>query len=449
MHYHTNGALGTVKKTMPLSDRLFKKKLAGEPVQGSIAQAEEKRRRHLQEIKIKIHRSLIDRMNLDALMALDIDEAHKEVGLIVRVLFDELKIAVTATERETVIKEVVDETFGLGPLEPLLSDPDIDEILINNATNVYIEKFGKLQKTTVEFKDDDHLKHIIARIVARVGRRIDESSPMVDARLADGSRVNAIIPPLAIDGPAMSIRRFKKIPFKPEDMVRRKTLNDRILHLLEIAVKSKKNILISGGTGSGKTTLLNILSSFIPYDERIITIEDAAELQLQQEHVVRLETRPVNLEGKGRVSQCDLLKNALRMRPDRIVLGEVRGEEALDMLQAMNTGHEGSLTTVHANTPRDTISRLETMVSMGNSSLSHNAIIRQIESAFHLIVQIRRYPDGVRRIESISEVAGLENDVISLNELVSFKQKSTDSDGTIHGEFVFSDVRPKVLDAIF
>jgi pilus assembly protein CpaF len=267
----------------------------------------------------------------------------------------------------------------------------------------------------------------------------------VDARLADGSRVNAIIPPLAIDGPAMSIRRFKKIPFQPKDLVRRKSVNEKVLNLIELAVRSKMNILISGGTGSGKTTLLNILSSFIPYDE-IITIEDAAELQLQQEHVVRLETRPANLEGKGRVTQCDLLKNALRMRPDRIILGEVRGDEALDMLQAMNTGHEGSLTTIHANTARDTISRLETMVLMANSNLTHQAIIRQIESAFDLILQIRRYPDGIRRMESLSEVCGLENDVIMLNEIVAFKQTGSDPDGTIHGDFVFSEVRPKFLD---
>lgn len=431
---------------MTLSDRLFKKKLGIDVGPGVISQQEERRRRQLQEMKMKLHRDLIDRINLDVLMTLNPDDARKEVASVVRVLFDDLKAIITASEKEALIKEVVDETFGLGPLEPLLADSNIDEILVNNASTVFVERFGKLHKTTISFKDDDHLRHIINRIVARVGRRIDESSPMVDARLADGSRVNAVIPPLSIDGPCMSIRRFKRIPFRPEDLVKRKSMSEKMINLMEIAVKSKRNVLISGGTGSGKTTLLNILSSFIPYDERIITIEDAAELQLQQEHVVRLETRPANLEGKGRVSQCDLLKNALRMRPDRIVLGEVRGEEALDMLQAMNTGHEGSLTTVHANTARDSIARIETMVGMGNATLGHMAIVRQIESAFHVIIQIRRYPDGIRRVESICEVAGMEQDVITLNEIVSFKQRSVDADGTIHGDFVFSDVRPRFLD---
>lgn len=435
---------------MSISDRLFKKKISGEitPVAGTIAQHEEKRRKYLQEVKIKMHRSLIDRLNLEALMSLEAEQARKEVGILVRSLFDMNAMAVTAAERDVVIQEVVDETFGLGPLEPLLADSSIDEILVNNPEVVYVERFGKLQKTNVAFKDADHLRHVINRIVARVGRRIDESSPMVDARLPDGSRVNAIIPPLAIDGPALSIRRFKKIPYQPKDLVRRKSMNDRVLSLFEMAVKSKLNILISGGTGSGKTTLLNILSSFIPYDERIITIEDAAELQLQQEHVVRLETRPANMEGKGRIAQCDLVKNALRMRPDRIIVGEVRGEEALDMLVAMNTGHEGSMTTIHANSPKDTISRLENMVIMANSNLTHQAIVRQIESAFDLIVQIRRYPDGVRRLESLSEVSGIENDIVALNEIVSFKQTSMEHDGTIHGDFVFSDVRPKFLDEI-
>jgi len=413
---------------------------------GPISSVEDKRRSFLQEVKIKMHRTLIERLNLEALMALDPDQARKEVSELVRVIFNEEKIAVTSAEREEIIQEVVNETFGLGPLEPLLSDPNIDEILVNNAHNVYVEKFGKLHMTNTHFKDDDHLRHIISRIVARVGRRIDESSPMVDARLADGSRVNAIIPPLALDGPCMSIRRFKKIPFRPDDLVARKSMTEDVLKILELAVKSKLNILISGGTGSGKTTLLNILSSFIPSDERIITIEDAAELQLQQDHVVRLETRPANLEGKGMVTQRDLVKNALRMRPDRIVVGEVRGEEALDMLQAMNTGHEGSITTVHANTPRDAVGRLETMVLMANSNLVHHAIIRQIGSAFHLIIQIRRYADGVRRLDSLTEVTGMEGDIISLQEVFSFDQKGIDSDGNIYGDFTFHDIRPKFLD---
>lgn len=436
---------------MPLSDRLRKRKgdEGGSPEQGGkapIASHEEKRRGFLQDVKIKMHHNLIERLNLEALMALDPDVARKEVTNLVRQLFDEEKIAVTAGEREEIIKEVVDETFGLGPLEPLLADGTIDEILVNNSQKVYVERFGKLVLTTTTFKDNDHLRHIINRIVARIGRRIDESSPMVDARLSDGSRVNAIIPPLALDGPVLSIRRFKKIPFRPMDLVNRKSVTEEILKLLEMAVSSKLNILISGGTGSGKTTLLNILSSFIPHDERIITIEDAAELQMQQEHVVRLETRPPNLEGKGQVTQRDLVKNALRMRPDRIVLGEVRGEEALDMLQAMNTGHEGSLTTVHSNSPRDAIGRIETMVLMANSNLVHHAIIRQIAAAFHLIIQIRRYPDGVRRMESLSEVTGMEGDIVTLQEVFSFEQEGVDQEGKSFGFFKFHNIRPKFLD---
>lgn len=437
---------------MPLSDRLRKRK--GDDSSGAspaekqaLSSHEEKRRVFLQEVKTHMHRLLIDRLDLEALGSMDPSDSRKEVGIVVRTLFDEEKVAVTASEREDIIREVVDETFGLGPLEPLLADSAIDEILVNGPHQVYVERHGKLQLTNTSFKDDEHLRHIINRIVARVGRRIDESSPMVDARLLDGSRVNAVIPPLALDGPVMSIRRFKKIPFKPSDLVARKSITEDLLQLLDLAVKSKLNVLISGGTGSGKTTMLNILSSFIPHDERILTIEDAAELQLQQEHVVRLETRPPNLEGKGSITQRDLVKNALRMRPDRIVLGEVRGEEALDMLQAMNTGHEGSITTVHANTPRDALSRIETMVLMANSNLIHSAIVKQIASAFHLIIQIRRYPDGVRRLESLSELTGMENDVIGLQEIFYYEQTGLTPDGKVIGEFKFNNVRPKFLDA--
>lgn len=432
---------------MPLSDRLRKR--AADDKSGTntpLGSVEEKRRSFLQDVKIKMHRALIDRLNLEALMALDPDQARKEVMELVRIIFSEEKVAVTAAEREEVIEEVVNETFGLGPLEPLLADGTIDEILCNGSNSVFVERYGKLQKTSTTFKDNDHLRHIINRIVARVGRRIDESSPMVDARLADGSRVNAVIPPLSIDGPTLSIRRFKKIPFRVADLVARKSLTNEIVTVLEMAVKGKLNILISGGTGTGKTTLLNILSSFIPSDERILTIEDAAELQLQQEHVVRLETRPPNIEGKGQVTQRDLVKNALRMRPDRIVVGEVRGEEALDMLQAMNTGHEGSITTIHANTPRDAISRLETMVMMANANMVHTAIIRQIGAAFHLILQIKRYPDGTRRMESLSEVTGMEGDVVSLQEVFSFEQEGFERDGQVKGEFKFHSIRPKFLD---
>ncbi|MBN1687710.1 MAG: CpaF family protein [Candidatus Omnitrophica bacterium] len=432
---------------MALSDRLRKRRGEDGLPEEKFSPHEAKRQEYLQEVKIKMHRSLIDRLDLDALMSLDPKEARKQVSSLVRVLFDEEKVAVTSRERDDVIQEVVDETFGLGPLEPLLADGTIDEILVNNAHQVYVERFGKLSVTNTRFKDDDHLRHVINRIVARIGRRIDESSPMVDARLADGSRVNAIIPPLAIDGPVVSIRRFRRIPFRPEDLVARKSTTLEIVKLLDMAVKSKLNILISGGTGSGKTTLLNILSSFIPSDERIITIEDAAELQLQQGHVVRLETRPPNIEGKGEITQRDLVRNSLRMRPDRIIVGEVRGQEALDMLQAMNTGHEGSITTIHSNSARDAISRLETMVLMANSNLTSHAITRQIGAAFHLIIQIARYPDGVRRMESLSEVTGMEGNVISLQDVFSFEQKGLDSDGKVIGEFKFHNIRPKFLDS--
>lgn len=432
---------------MPISDRLRHGRAedpdSGQPLSPD---QEDKRKGYLQDIKSKMHRSLIERINLDALLALDPVEARKEVAKSVRMLFEEEKIPLTAKERETITTEVVDETFGLGPLEPLLADATIDEILVNHSQQVFIERFGKLTETNVTFKDNEHLRHIINRIVARIGRRVDESSPMVDARLADGSRVNAIIPPLALDGPVLSIRRFKKIPFQPQDLITRGSATADIIHLLDMAVKSKLNILISGGTGTGKTTLLNILSSFIPSDERIITIEDAAELQLQQDHVVRLETRPPNLEGKGQITQRDLVRNSLRMRPDRIVVGEVRGEEALDMLQAMNTGHEGSVTTIHSNSPRDAIGRLETMVLMANSNLTHGAIIRQIGAAFHLILQLRRYSDGVRRIDSLSEVTGMEGDVISMQEVFSFEQTGVDPGGKVLGEFRFHSVRPKFLD---
>ncbi len=433
---------------MALSDHLKRRHFEDDKEgRKTLSSLEEKRRSFLQEVKIKMHHNLINHLNLEALMQLNPVEARKQVADVVRQLFNEEKIAVTGSERESIIQEVVDETFGLGPLEPLLADATIDDILVNNFNQVYIERYGKLQLTGVTFKDNEHLRHIINRIVARVGRRIDEASPMVDARLLDGSRVNAIIPPLAIDGPVLSIRRFRKIPFRAEDLIARKSCTEEVFKLLDMAVKSKFNMLISGGTGAGKTTMLNILSSFIPHDERIVTIEDAAELQLQQEHVVRLETRPPNVEGKGQVSQRELVRNSLRMRPDRIVIGEVRGEEAMDMLQAMNTGHEGSITTVHANTARDAISRLETMVLMANSNLVHSAILRQIASALHIIIQIRRYPDGVRRMESLSEIVGMEGDIISLQEVFSFEQTGTDAEGRVIGQFKFHNIRPKFLDA--
>jgi len=331
----------------------------------------------------------------------------------------------------------------------LLSDPTISDILVNGYNQVYIERRGLLEKTDVEFADDGHLMRIIDRIVSRVGRRVDESSPMVDARLADGSRVNAIIPPLALDGPSMSIRRFGTDPLKAENLLAKKSFNEPMLKLMQGVVKGKLNALVSGGTGSGKTTLLNVLSAFIPSNERIVTIEDAAELKLKQEHVVRLETRPPNIEGKGAIKQRELVINALRMRPDRIVVGEVRGEEALDMLQAMNTGHEGSLTTIHANSPRDALTRLETMVSMANLNLPDKAVRQQIASAINVVIQVSRMVDGTRKVVSISEVTGMEGPVVTMQDLFEFKRSGFDEDGAVHGNFISSGIRPKFTDKLY
>lgn len=391
-----------------------------------------------QNAKFYVHQKLVDRLDYDALNKLPQEEARKQVGDLVRRLISDEKIALNSGLQNELVKEVLYETFGLGPLEPLLEKSNIDEILVNGPNKVYVEQYGKLTLTNVTFKDENHLRHVINRIVSAVGRRIDESCPMVDARLADGSRINAIIPPLALDGPCLSIRRFKKTPMTSDDFIQLGSMNEKIRDYLKLAVEYKLNILISGGTGSGKTTLLNVASRFIPDGERILTIEDAAELQLQQPHVVRLETRPSNIEGKGLIAQRDLVRNALRMRPDRIIVGEVRGEEALDMLQAMNTGHEGSITTVHANTPRDALSRIETMVLMGNSNLTHLAITRQIASAFHMIIQIKRCADGTRKISSMTEVLGMESDVIVLQEIAKYDDKG----------FVFPPIRPRFLNKI-
>jgi len=396
-----------------------------------------------QNAKFQLHKKLIERVDLEALSQMLPDEARRKVKDLVEKLIVEEKVPMNASVRQDLVKEIVNETFGLGPLEPLLAKSSVDEILVNGPHQVYVEQHGKLLLTNIVFKDASHLRHVINRIVAAVGRRIDEACPMVDARLKDGSRVNAIIHPLALDGPILSIRRFKKIPLIHEDLIRLGTMNQKICDYLQFAVENKLNILISGGTGTGKTTILNVLSRFIPSGERIITIEDAAELQLQQPHVVRLETRPANVEGKGRVVQRDLVRNALRMRPDRIILGEVRGEEALDMLQAVNTGHEGSMTTVHANSPQDAIARVETMVLMGNSNLTHIAITRQIASAFHVIIQLKRLSDGRRKISSMLEIVGMEKDLVVVQELVKFEETGTDSRGQVLGEFVFTPVRPK------
>lgn len=399
-----------------------------------------------QTLKTRIHRRLIERLDLSNIEMIEPDILRREIARIIEALIEEERIPISQTERETLVVDILHETFGLGPLEPLLSDPDISDILINKYNQVYIEKFGKLQKVDINFRDDNHLLQIIDRIVSKVGRRIDESSPYVDARLPDGSRVNAIIPPLALDGPVLSIRRFGVEPLKMSDILSFGTLNQNMALLLESCVKARLNILISGGSGTGKTTLLNILSEFIPHDERIITIEDSAELHLKQEHVVRLETRPPNIEGKGEVTQRDLVRNALRMRPDRIIVGEVRGGEALDMLQAMNTGHDGSLSTIHANSTRDAMARLETMVLMAGMELPERAIREQISSAIHVVIQLSRFADGSRKITSISEITGMEGMTIVMQEIFEFKRKGVAPDGRVLGEFVATGVRPRFSD---
>ena len=401
-----------------------------------------------QELKFTLHRKLVDKINLDALASMDNQKMRGEVRQALLGLIDAEPTLLSSHEKQQICDEVLDEVFGLGPLEPLLKDPTISDILVNTYKHVYVERRGLLELTTVAFRDDQHLLRIIDKIVSQVGRRIDESTPMVDARLSDGSRVNAIIPPLAVDGPILSIRRFSTDKLMPNDLVERNALTQGMVEILEAAVKAKLNIIIAGGTGSGKTTLLNALSVFINAKERIVTIEDAAELQLKQPHVVRLETRPANLEGGGAVRQRELLVNSLRMRPDRIVVGEVRGEEALDMLQAMNTGHDGSLTTVHANSPRDAISRLEVMVSMANSNMQINAIRQQIASAVHMLVQASRFSDGSRRVTSITEVTGMEGQIITLQDLFVFEKRGIDAEGRVIGRFAATGIRPKFYEKL-
>ena len=397
---------------------------------------------YYQELKTRVHRRLIERLDFGKIDLLPTGELANEIGSIIQSIIVEEGVPLNQQEIEHLIVEVQHETFGLGPIEPLLADPDISDILVNNCSNTYIERFGKLQKTDVLFRDNRHLMQIIERIVSKVGRRIDESSPYVDARLPDGSRVNAIIPPLAIDGPVLSIRRFGLEPLKIGDLMRLGTLDTRMHKILEGAVKTRLNILISGGTGSGKTTLLNVLSEFISSTERILTIEDSAELHLKQDHVVRLESRPPNIEGKGEVTQRDLMRNALRMRPDRIILGEVRGGEALDMLQAMNTGHDGSLSTIHANTTRDAMARLETMVLMAGMDLPEKAIREQIASAIDIIIQTVRFSDGTRKIVKMTEMTGMEGNTLVMQDFFLFDQKGVDSEGNIVGEFRPTGIRP-------
>ena len=401
-----------------------------------------------QELKSTVHRDLLSRVDLEKVMTLGNGAARSQIFAVVQDLVGGLNTPLSGIERQQLAREVLNEVFGLGPLEPLLEDPTISDILVNTCKNVYVERAGLLEKTNVVFKDDAHLMQIIEQIVSAVGRRVDESSPMVDARLSDGSRVNAIIPPLAIDGPILSIRRFGHVPLQSDDLLANRSLTPQMLELLKGAIKSRLNIVISGGTGAGKTTLLNCLSGFISDKERIVTIEDSAELLLKQEHVVRLECRPPNVEGKGAVKQRQLLINALRMRPDRIVVGEVRGEEALDMLQAMNTGHDGSLTTVHANTPRDALARLETMSLMANLNLPEKAVRAQIASAIHIIVQVSRMSDGTRRLTHFTEITGMDDEVVSMQDIFLFEKRGIGVGGRVLGRFYATGIRPKFAEKL-
>ncbi|UFS70009.1 CpaF family protein [Geomonas sp. RF6] len=401
-----------------------------------------------QELKSRIHRLLIERIDLSKLDMLRSGELEHEIGVVIERLIAEEGFPLSKKEKERLVVEVQHETFGLGPIEPLLSSPDISDILVNNYANTYIERHGRLEKADIVFRDNNHLLQIIERIVTRVGRRIDESSPFVDARLPDGSRVNAIIPPLAIDGPALSIRRFGLEPLKVGDLLSLGAFDAKIMKVIEGAVKTRLNILICGGTGTGKTTMLNVISEYIPENERIITIEDSAELQLKQAHVVRLETRPPNIEGSGEVTQRDLVRNALRMRPNRIILGEVRGGEALDMLQAMNTGHDGSISTVHANTVRDAISRLSTMVMMTGIDLPDRAIKEQIASAINVIIHLVRFPDGSRKMVKVAEITGMEGTTITMQDIFCFEQRGVDKNGQILGEFKATGIRPRFADRL-
>ncbi len=400
------------------------------------------------ELKQTIHRQLIDRLDLASLENVENEFLQQQVDRVVRTLLKEQDLRLSPTDEERLVKEIRDETFGLGPIEPLLHDPEISDILVNTYRQVFVERRGKLELTNVTFRDDQHLRVIIDRIVSRVGRRVDEASPYVDARLPDGSRVNAIIPPLAIDGPLLSIRRFAVKALTMQDFINYGTISEPMALVLQGIVRARLNVLISGGTGSGKTTSLNILSGYIPPDERIVTIEDSAELQLQQPHVVRLETRPPNIEGKGQVTARDLVRNALRMRPDRIVVGEVRGEEVLDMLQAMNTGHDGSLTTLHANSSRDALTRLETLMQMSGIALPDKAMREQIASAINVIVQVSRLSDGRRKIMSISEITGMEGNVVTMQDCFVFKRTGMGENGQVLGQFTSTGIRPRFLDKL-
>jgi pilus assembly protein CpaF len=403
---------------------------------------------NLENFEADIHRILISRLDLEKLSRVNSTQARQAVAGVVKEIIAEQKVPLSMNEQQKIQSDLLDEVFGLGPLEPLLRDPTISDVLVNGKDRVFIERGGVLERTDTTFRDDRHLMQIIDRIVSRVGRRVDESSPMVDARLPDGSRVNAIIPPLALDGPTLSIRRFGTGPVAANQLVELKSVSVEMIEMLAAAVRSRISILVSGGTGAGKTTFLNILSQYIPKNERLVTIEDAAELQLAQENIVRLETRPPNIEGVGAIRQRQLLINSLRMRPDRIIIGEVRGEEAFDMLQAMNTGHEGSMTTVHANSPRDALSRLESMVAMTNLNLPERTVRQQIASAISIVVQVSRMSDGTRKVVSISEITGMEENVISMHEIFSFNRKGIGPDGRVVGAFQPSKIRPKFLERL-
>lgn len=411
--------------------------LSAKPIDQSGQQA------YYEDLKATVHNRVVELLDLTVASSMKAEQLVQELTRLVEGILQEDKVALNQRERGQMVQDILDEITGLGPLEPLLKDATINDILVNTHKRVYVERYGKLERTAVQFRDEAHLRRIIERIVARVGRRVDESSPMVDARLADGSRVNAIIPPLALDGSCVSIRKFSKDPLQVSDLVEKRSLTPEIAELLRGIVRSRLNVLISGGTGTGKTTILNILSGFIPATERIVTIEDAAELQLRQDHVVRLETRPANIEGKGDFSQRELVKNALRMRPDRIVVGEVRGAETVDMLQAMNTGHDGSLTTVHANSARDAITRIETMVAMAGFDLPSKALRHYISSALDVIVQLSRMSDGSRKVVSVQEVSGMEGEVVTMQEIFTFEQTGVDQQGKVKGRFRSTGIRPK------
>ncbi len=401
---------------------------------------------NLEDLKGRLHRQVIEALDLSVVAKLDQNLLKVELSTLVEKFLEQEPVPLNAREREQLITEIQWEVMGLGPLEPLLHDPTVNDILVNRADQIYVERAGKLQPTDIKFRDETHLRKIIEKIVSAIGRRVDESSPMVDARLADGSRVNAIIPPLALDGSSISIRKFSKDKLQIEDLVAKRSLTPEIAELLKGIVEARLNILIAGGTGCGKTTILNILSSFIPSDERIITIEDSAELQLRQDHVVRLETRPPNVEGRGEVTQRELVKNTLRMRPDRIVLGEVRSGECLDMLQAMNTGHDGSLTTIHANTPRDALTRVETLVAMAGLNLATKALRHYISSALDVVVQMTRLSDGTRKMTSLQEITGMEGEIVTLQEIFSFQQTELDENRMVKGKFAATGVRPKFVE---